>query len=41
MNLDEFKKHVEEQRAQSLQNALVALTKANSALEKTFNVEEK
>jgi hypothetical protein len=24
-----------------LQNALVALTKANSALEKTFNVEEK
>jgi hypothetical protein len=40
MNLNEFKKHVEEQRAQSLQDALVALTKANSVLEKTFNVKE-
>ncbi len=41
MNLSEFKKHVEEQRAQSLQNALVALTNANAALTKTFNVEDK
>ena len=40
MKLDEYKALVEEQRKQSLANALSALTKANVALEKTFNVEE-
>ena len=40
MKLDEYKALVEEQRKQSLANALSALTKANNALEETFNVEE-
>jgi len=40
MNLDEFKNHVETQRKESLANALSALTKANSVLENTFNLEE-
>ena len=40
MKLDEYKALVEEQRKQSLADALSVLTKANSALEKTFNVEE-
>jgi hypothetical protein len=40
MNLEEFKNHVETQRKESLANALSALTKANSVLENTFNLEE-
>jgi hypothetical protein len=40
MKLDEYKALIEEQRKQSLADALSALTKANAALEKTFNVEE-
>ena len=40
MNLEEFKNHVEEQRKESLANALSALTKANAVLENTFNLEE-
>ena len=39
-NLEEFKNHVEMQRKESLANALSALTKANSVLENTFNLEE-
>jgi hypothetical protein len=40
MKLDEYKALIEEQRKQSLADALSALTKANAVLEKTFNVEE-
>ncbi len=41
MKLDEYKALVEEQRKASLAIALSALTKANAALENTFNLEEK
>ena len=40
MKLDEYKALIEEQRKQSLADALSALTKANNALEETFNVKE-
>jgi hypothetical protein len=40
MKLDEYKKMVEAQRAESLQNAIAALTKANNILTKTFNTNE-
>lgn len=40
MKLDEYKKMVEAQRAESLQNAIVALTKANNILTKNFNLKE-
>jgi hypothetical protein len=40
MKLDEYKALIEEQRKQSLADAIAALTKANDALTSTFNVEE-
>jgi len=40
MKLDEYKKMIEAQRAESLKNAIVALTKANNALTKNFNTNE-
>jgi len=40
MKLDEYKTLIVEQRKQSLADAISALTKANNALTKTFNVKE-
>jgi hypothetical protein len=41
MKLDEYKKMIEAQRKESLQNAISALTKANKVLTTTFDLEEK
>ena len=40
MNIEQYKEMVEAKRAESLRNAILALTKANETLTNTFNVEE-
>ena len=40
MKLDEYKSLIDEQRKQSLADAISALTKANNVLTANFNLEE-
>ena len=40
MNIEQYKEMVEAERAKSLRNAILALTKANNALTNNFNVKE-
>jgi hypothetical protein len=40
MNIEQYKEMIKAERAKSLRDAILALTKANNALTNNFNVEE-